>query len=79
VKALRTIKYCELAVIGFVVMEEIFIMLNYGSDDPAGGVFIGFLITFGSVVSGAAAAMFEQILQSAVTSENDLRRVSSPR
>src|SRR6266498_5534715 len=48
VKALRTIKFCAIAIIGFVVVEEIFIMLNHGSDDPAGGVFMGVLITFGS-------------------------------
>lgn len=74
VKALRTIKYCALAIIGFVVVEEIFIMLNHGSDDPAGGVFMGILITFGSIVIAAAAAMFERVLQTAVDikSENDL-------
>jgi len=74
VKALRTIKYCAIATIGFVVVEEIFIMLNHGDDDPAGGVFMGVLITFGSIVVAAAAAMFERVLQNAVEmkSENDL-------
>jgi DUF2975 family protein len=74
VKALRTIKFCAIAIIGFVVVEEIFIMLNHGSDDAAGGVFMGILITFGSIVIATAAAMFERILQNAVEikSENDL-------
>jgi len=74
VKALRTIKYCAVAIIGFVVVEEIFIMLNHGSDDPAGGVFMGILITFGSVVIATAAAVFERILQNAldIKFENDL-------
>jgi len=74
VKTLRTIKYCALAIIGFIVVEEIFIMLNHGSDNPAGGVFMGVLITFGSIVIATAAAMFERILQNAVDikSENDL-------
>ncbi|HKV46840.1 MAG TPA: DUF2975 domain-containing protein [Candidatus Acidoferrales bacterium] len=74
VKALRTIKYCAIAIIGFVVIEEVVIMLNHGSDDAAGGVFMGVLITFGSIVIGTAAAMFERILQNAVDikSENDL-------
>jgi Protein of unknown function (DUF2975) len=74
VKALRTIKFCAIAIIGFVVIEEIFIMLNHGSDDPAGGVFMGILITFGSIVVATAAAMFERVLQNAVDmkSENDL-------
>jgi len=74
VKALRTIKFCAIAIIGFVVVEEIIIMLNHGNDDAAGGVFMGVLITFGSIVIATAAAMFEQILQNAVDikSENDL-------
>lgn len=74
VKALRTIKYCALAIIGFVMVEEIFIMLNHGSDDAAGGVFMGVLITFGSIVIATAAAVFERTLQNAVDikSENDL-------
>ena len=66
VKAMRTIKYCAIAIIGFVAVEEIFIILNHGSDDPAGGVFIGILITFGSSVIATAAAMFEGILQNGV-------------
>jgi hypothetical protein len=43
------------------------------SDDRAGGIFMGILITFGSVVIATAAAMFEGILQNAVDirSEND--------
>src|SRR5262245_48257668 len=74
VKRLRTIKYCAVTIIGFVAVEEIFIMLNHGSDDPAGGVFIGILITFGSIVVATAAAVCERILQNAVDikSENDL-------
>jgi Protein of unknown function (DUF2975) len=74
VNALRTIKYCAIAIIGFVAVEELFILLNHGSDDPAGGIFMGVLITFGSIVIATAAAMFERILQSAVDikSENDL-------
>jgi cytochrome bd-type quinol oxidase subunit 2 len=73
VKALRTIKYCAIAIIGFVAVGEIFI-LSSKSDDRAGGVFMGILITFGSVVIATAAAMFARILQSAVDikSENDL-------
>ncbi len=64
VKALRTIKFCALALIGFVAVGELFIMLG-NSDDRAGEVFIGILITFGSVVIATAATMFERILQNA--------------
>jgi DUF2975 family protein len=66
VKALRTIKFCALGIIGFVAVGELFIMLG-NSDDRAGGVFIGILITFGSVVIATAAAMFERVLQNAVS------------
>jgi len=74
VQALRTIKYCALAIIGFVVVDEIIIMLTHGNDDAAGGVFVGVVITFGSIVFATAAAMFERVLQNAVDlkSENDL-------
>ena len=70
-KALRTIRFCALAIIGFVAVGELFIMLG-DSDDRAGGVFLGILITFGAVVVAAAAAMFERVLQSAVDTENNL-------
>lgn len=74
VKALQTIKYCALAIIGFVVVEEIFIVMNLDSEDPGAGIFMGVLVTFGSIVVATAAAMFERILQNAVDlkSENDL-------
>jgi len=73
VKSLRTIKYCAIAIIGFVVVGEIIILQAEG-EDRAGGVFIGILITFGSIVIATAAAMFERILQNAVDlkAENDL-------
>src|SRR5262245_21498586 len=50
VKALQTIKYCALAIIGFVVAEEIFILLmnNRDNDNPGAPIFMGLLITFGS-------------------------------
>ena len=76
VKALRTIKYCAITIIGFVVAEEIFIRLtnNLDNDNPGAPIFMGALITFGSIVIATAAAVFERILQNAVNikSENDL-------
>lgn len=73
VKALRTIKYCAVAIICFVAVGEIFIILG-NSDDRAGGVMMGILITFGSIVIATAATVFERIVQNAVDikSENDL-------
>ena len=74
VKALRTIKFCALGIIGFVAVGELFIMLG-NSDDRAGGVFMGILITFGSAVIATAVVVFERVLQSAVNikSENELK------
>jgi hypothetical protein len=69
-KALQTIKYCAIAIIGFVAAGEIFIMLN-NSDDRAGGVFMGAIIIFGSTVIAAAAAVFQRILHNAVNIKNN--------
>jgi len=73
VRALRTIKYCALAIIGFVAVSVIFMIFGDRDDRPA-GVFMRILITFPSIVIGTAAAVFERILQNAVDikSENDL-------
>lgn len=73
VRSVRTIKYCAIAVIAFVTGGELIILLNE-SDDRAGGVFIGLLILFGSVVVATAMAILERVLQNAVDlkSENDL-------
>jgi len=74
VKALRIVKRCALAVIGFAIGFEIYIFSMTTSDDRAGGVFMGLLISFISLVIAAAARMFERILQNGVDlkSENDL-------
>ena len=73
VKSLRTIKYCAIAVVGFVAVGEVFIMFS-NSDDRAGGVFMGVVITFASIVVATAMALLERALQNAVDmkSENDL-------
>src|SRR5262249_45050242 len=62
VKALRTIKYCAIAMIGFVAVSVVF-MIGGDRDDRPGGTFMRILITFPSIVVAAAAAMFERILQ----------------
>ncbi len=73
VNALRTVKYCAVALIGFVVIGEIFLLVQE-SDDRAGGVMMGVFLIFGSIVIATAAATFEQVLQRAVDlkSESDL-------
>ena len=72
VTALRAIKYCAIAIIGFVAVSVIFMMFADKDDRPA-GIFMRILIAFPSLVIAIAAAMFERILQNAVDtkSEND--------
>jgi hypothetical protein len=74
VKALQKIKYSAITIIGFVFVEEFLIMLNHGSDDATGGIFIGLLIVALSGIVAIVSGMFEKILQNAVDmkSENDL-------
>ncbi|HEX2788320.1 MAG TPA: DUF2975 domain-containing protein [Ignavibacteria bacterium] len=62
VKALRTIKFCALALIGFVVIAEIFIMSNT-SDDRAGGVAMGLFAAFVFALIATAATLYERALQ----------------
>ena len=73
VKSLRTIKYCAMAIIGFVALGEVFI-LSQESDDHAGGVAVGVMIIFASAVVATAMSVLEHSLQNAVNmkSENDL-------
>jgi hypothetical protein len=61
IKALRTIKHCAAAVIGFVAVGEVFIVLGE-SDDRAGGVVLGILITLGSIATAGVAARLERNL-----------------
>ena len=65
VRALRTIKYCALVIIGFVAVSVIFLIFGDRDDRPA-GVFMRILITFPSIVVAVAADVFERILQNAV-------------
>jgi Protein of unknown function (DUF2975) len=75
VNALRTIKYCALAMIAFVAVSVIFMPLGAPEDDDGPqGVVMRLVVAFGSIVVATAAAMFERILMNAVDlkSENDL-------
>ena len=75
VKAMRTIKYCALAIIGFVAGSVVFMPFsNPDDDDGPQGVVMRIIITFAWIVVASVAAIFERILQNAVEikSENDL-------
>ena len=73
VMALRTIKYCAIAIMGFVVVSVVFMPFDDPDDRPP-GVVMRIFVVFTSIVVAAAAAMFERILQHAVDmkSEHDL-------
>jgi hypothetical protein len=63
VKALRTIKYSALALVGFIVAAEAYLFIVRPGDDIAGGVAIGLFLIFVSVIIAAVAAMFERKLE----------------
>jgi len=73
VRSLRTIKYCAIALVGFVAVGEVFILSNKG-EDHAGGVAMGVFIAFASIVVATAMAILERAAQNAVDikSESDL-------
>ena len=73
VRSLRTIKFCAILIVGFVAGAEIIILMQT-NEDRAGGVFMGALIGFASIVVATAMAILEHALQNAVDlkSENDL-------
>jgi predicted membrane protein len=73
VDALRAIKHCALAIIGFVAVGVVFIIIFGDKDDRPAGVFMSFLVTFASSVIATAAAMFARSLQ------NSLRRSEGSR
>jgi hypothetical protein len=59
VKALRTIKYCAITLIAFIVgAEAYFFIVVRGKDDIAGGVMLGLLMIFVSVIIATTAAVF---------------------
>lgn len=59
VKALRTIRQCGIMLIAFVAMGVFWIMMS-DSDDRAGGVFMGIVVAFASLIVTAAATVFER-------------------
>lgn len=63
-KALRTIKYCMIFLIGFIVAAEVYIFIAVrGTDDIAGGVAMGLFLIFVSALIATVAAIYERNLQ----------------
>ncbi|MEZ4802386.1 MAG: DUF2975 domain-containing protein [Gelidibacter sp.] len=75
VKALRSIKYCAIALGVLIVLAGLYIRLfHHKDDDPAGFLGMCIVTTFVTIVIATAAAIFEKLLQNAIDmkSENDL-------
>ena len=75
VRALRSIKFCAIALGITIVMAGIYVRLFHSKDDdPAGFLAPCIVTTFVAGVVATAAAIFESVLQNAVDmkSENDL-------
>ncbi len=74
VKALRTIKYCAIALVGFIVVPLAYLFIARPGDDIAGGAALGLGILFVSIVVATAATVLEELLQNVldIKSENDV-------
>ena len=73
VKAVRTIKYCAIVLATSIASAVAYLFIVRPGDDIAGGVAIGLVITFVSLIVATTATILERILQNAVDikSEND--------
>lgn len=76
VNALRIIKYCAFITAGLImsVIAYLRIVAFSSSDDPAGAIILGNILTLASILIGATAGVLQKTLQGAVRakSENDL-------
>lgn len=74
VRSVRLIKYCALAVVGFILGAEAYIILGVRDEDGAGAVALGIVASFGGLVMATGAAVLERVLGNAVDlkSEHDL-------
>jgi hypothetical protein len=73
VKTLRVIKYCAVALVGFIAGGVAILMLSPTDDRPP-VIAMGTITSFVAIVIATAAAVFERLLQTAIDikSENDL-------
>jgi Protein of unknown function (DUF2975) len=74
VDAVKNIKHCALAIVGFLVVALFALRVVVHGDDPAGPTTVGVVAMFTSLVIAIAAGVFQKLLQHAVDikSENDL-------
>ena len=65
--ALRTIKTCALAIIGFVAGAAIFIVMSGDGEDRPAGIFMCALVVLGASLIATGAALFARSLQNALS------------
>ena len=74
-RAIRIVKYCALAVIGFLLGGEAWLFLyQRGREDIAGGVAIGLFLMLCALAVVAIAAMLERMVQKGMAATNAIRR-----
>lgn len=72
VTGLQFVKYCALSIIGFVAIAEVIILSN-ASDDHAGGVFMGILVTLGALVVAIGAMRSARAVRDALAAPSAAR------
>lgn len=74
VRALKTIKYCAIAISAMYAAGMPYIFYVADKDDSPGTVLIGLAFTFGPIVIAVFAAVLQRLLHDAlvIKSENDL-------
>ena len=74
VTTLKNTKLASLSFVGFIICALVYIRFFAHGDDPAGPTTLGILVSFAAVVIATVAAVFQNLLQSAIDikSENDL-------
>lgn len=63
VKAVRTIRRCALLLVGLVALPEAYLMIVRPDDDIAGGVAMGLMVIFISMVVAAGADVLVGVLR----------------
>jgi hypothetical protein len=61
-KALRTIQVCAFLLVGFVIVGELFLLMQE-SDDRAGGVVLGGVVLLGSLLVALGAGRFKRNIE----------------
>lgn len=78
IKSLRSIKYCTIILSIFIVMAGIYIRIfHHQEDDPVGFIAMSILIAFIFIVTSAAAAVFEYILQNGMDIKSEFEKLTS--